>query len=183
MWEKHLCRHQGLWKKKGSRCYRCQSRDFPAAHGKDHAGAGGCPKKFLTSQALDRTCDPVEDPLLSILLPKGLHAMEGIHTEAVMDELHPVGRTCSRNSWRTFSCGRDSALEQGKSAGSSQEGTSSRDNVWWTDHGPYSPTPCNGMGEAEEKIRIETEPKMEGGVKNKRLRLGFFCHCPTLIWV
>jgi len=43
-------------------------------------------------------------------------------------------------------------------------GRSGRENVWWTDHNPHSPSPCATGREEVEKIRNEVEPGKKGGV-------------------
>lgn len=152
--EKQLCRHQCKRRRRMGMFPRCQSRDFPAAHGEDpgeaacpsaaHRGLhwssrwicpeGGCSLRRAHAGAGGLagtgTC---EGPVLEQCPPEGLYPIKRTRARGVLEELWPVGRTHTGSSLRTVSCGSYTMLEQGNIVWGGRSGI---DEVLWTDHIP-----------------------------------------------
>ena len=203
MWEKQGCRHKSQWRGRGRGCSRHQSRDSPAAHGVDrgeagclpaahggpwwsryppaargrpHAGAGGCPNKGVTlwtahtwtsswydlwphgersscwSRFAGRACDPMGDPCWSRLFLKDCTPWMG-----------PTMGQFEKNFslWKGFmlekfveNCPLWEAAHVWRRRRvwevTPWEGRRVTDNVWWAHCGSHSPCPCAAWGEKVE---------------------------------
>ena len=107
------------------------------------------------SRFAGRTCDPAGRT----------------HAGAVPEELHPVGRTHAGAVCGGLSLVSGTLLWSG---GGLWRGRSGRDNTWWTNHSPHSPSPCTTQGEEVEKIRSEAEPRKKGRVGGRCFKIWFY---------
>ena len=228
MWEKHLCRHQGQWRRRGRRCSRHWSRGSPAACGEDygeagcppaahggpwcsryppaacripHTRAGGCLKEGVTPWWAHTTAGFWKD-----LWTHGAHTAAGLLAGLVIPWGTHAGAVCSwktarhgrdpcwSSSWRTAACGKDShwrslwwrSVVGGAthwSRGGVWGGRSSRENKWWIDCNPHSPSHCATSGEEAENTGVKLSPEKREGWGKNILRFGFISDCPALIWL
>jgi len=141
-----------------------------------HAGAGGylkeaaIPWEPTLEQAPARTCRSMETEAHTRAgLPEGLVTLWGTHAGAAYSwRTAPSGKDSLRGSlWRAAARGKDMLRQfvenslpwEGPHAGAGEEceessawgGRSSKDNVWWTDHNPHSPSPWAARGEEVKK--------------------------------
>ena len=123
------------------------------------------------SRFAGRACDPVEHLRWSRLFLKDFTPWEGTHAGAAFGELPPMRKTSRWSRGRVWG-----VCPWG--------GRSGRDNVWWTDRNPHSPSPCATRWEEVEKLGVKLSPRRrQAGGGKVFLRFGCISHHSTLIWL
>ena len=178
MWEKQPCRHQGQWSRRGRRCSRHQSRDFPAAFGEDH-GEVGCPTAAHGGPWRSRypPCSLWRTPCWSRWMHlEGSCSLWKVHTGAgFCQELRSVERSPGMSrllvalvilwgthngavlSWRTVPCGEILLWSRGPVRG----GRRGKDEVLWSSLSPLYHSEGRRYKSREWRSEVDSMKKAE----------------------
>jgi len=186
------------------------SRSLPVAHGRDpmpeqvDAWRKLWPHgKPMLEQVPARTCRPVE---------RGAHAKAGLLAGLVTPRGTHAGATCSWRTaphgkgptlghfvkscspwegltlekfvknclpWEAPHAGAREKCKESSPWGEQ----SSRDNMWWTDWHPHSPSPWAAWREGRRETGVKLSLGRREGWGEGVWRSGFISHYPTLIWL